>query len=182
MSVTMRLMRFFLWASVLGWGVGLGGKLFDLLVVAGAWSASPPASFALLPYGPRFPMNPGDFFQPLSIIMAVSVIAALISGWRAPRQFRLWLWLPVIMFFIICAITPTVFWPMISELYGSAKGRISHTDAELVQLAHRWIVWDWFRVSLIAIGFVASVRAISLPVTANGSNQAMQRTASRRDD
>jgi hypothetical protein len=127
-------------------------------------------------------MNPGDFFQPLSIIMAVSVVAALICGWKAPRELRLWLWLPVIMFFIIWAITPTVFWPMISELYGSAKGRISHTDAELVQLAHSWIVWDWFRVSLIAIGFVASVRAISLPVTANGSNQAMQRTASRRDD
>jgi len=63
-----RLMRFFLWMSVLGWGLGLGGKLFDLLVVAGAWSASPPASLALLPYGPRYPMNPGDFFQPLSIV------------------------------------------------------------------------------------------------------------------
>ena len=176
-----RLMRFFLWTSVVGWGLGLGGKLFDLLVVAGAWSASPPASLALLPYGPRFPMNPGDFFQPLSIVMAVSVVAALICGWKAPREFRLWLWLPVIMFLIIWALTPTVFWPMIRELYGSSIGRISRTDAELVRLAHRWIVWDWFRVSLIAIGFLASVRAISLPATANGSNQAMQRTASRPD-
>src|SRR4029453_18007654 len=59
MSVRMRVMRFFLWASVLGWGIGLGAKLFDLIVVAGAWSASLPASFALLPYGPRFPINPG---------------------------------------------------------------------------------------------------------------------------
>jgi hypothetical protein len=64
-----------------------------------------------------------------------------------------------------------VFWPMIHELYGSAIGRISRTDAELLRLAHRWIVWDWFRVGLIAIGFLASVRAISLPATANGSNQ-----------
>ena len=166
-----RLMRFFLWASVLGWGIGLGAKVFDLLVVAGAWSASPPVSLTLLPYGPRFPMNPGDFFQPLSIVMAVSVVAALICGWKTPRKLRLWLWLPVIMFLIIWAITPTVFWPMIRELYGSAIGRISRTDAELVQLAHRWIVWDWFRVSLIAIGFLASVRAISLPFTSNGSNQ-----------
>ena len=65
---------------MIGWGVGFGAKLFDLLVVAGAWSASPPASLALLPYGPRFPMNPGDFFQPLSIVMAVSVVAALICA------------------------------------------------------------------------------------------------------
>ena len=107
--------------------------------------------------------------------MALGVLGALISGWRAPGQLRWWLWLGVIMFLIIWAITPTVFWPMIRELYGSARGRISHTDAELVQLARRWIVWDWFRVSLIAIGFVASIRAIGLPVTANGSNQAMQR-------
>jgi hypothetical protein len=111
--------------------------------------------------------------------MALGILGALISGWRAPVQLRLWLWLGVIMFLIIWAITPTVFWPMIRELYGSAKGRISHTDAELVQLAHRWIRWDWFRVSLIAIGFVASIRAISLSATVNGSNQALQPTAGR---
>jgi hypothetical protein len=175
--MTTRTLRFFLWMSVIGWGVGFGAKLFDLLVVAGAWSASPPASLALLPYGPRFPMNPGDFFQPLSIVMAVSVVAALICGWKAPRELRVWLWLPVIVFLVIWALTPTVFWPMIRELYGSSIGRISRTDAELVRLAHRWIVWDWFRVGLIAIGFLASVRAISLPATANGSNHAMQRTA-----
>ena len=81
----MRVMRFFLWASVLGWGIGLGAKLFDLIVVAGAWSAAPPSSFALLPYGPRFPINPGDFFQPLSAVMALGILGALISGWRAPQ-------------------------------------------------------------------------------------------------
>jgi hypothetical protein len=123
-------------------------------------------------------MNPGDFFQPLSIVMAVSVVAALICGWKAPRELRVWLWLPVIVISRhLGPLTPTVFWPMIRELYGSSIGRISHTDAELVRLAHRWIVWDWFRVGLIAIGFLASVRAISPPAMANGSNQAMQRTA-----
>jgi len=126
-------------------------------------------------------MNPGDFFQPLSIVMVVGILGALISGWRTPRQLRLWLWLPVIMFLIIWAITPTVFWPMILELYRSSTGKISHTDAELVQLVHRWIVWDWFRTSLIAIGFLASIRAISLGGTTNRSNQALQPTAGRSD-
>jgi hypothetical protein len=114
-------------------------------------------------------MNSGDFFQPLSAVMALGILGALVSGWRTPLQLRFWLWLGFIMFLIIWAITPTVFWPMIHELYGSAIGRISRTDAELVQPAHRWVVWDWFRVVLIAIGFVASVRALTLPVAANGS-------------
>lgn len=176
-----RLFRLFLWLSVVGWGIGLGGKLFDILIVAGAWGASPPGSLALLPYGPRFPMNPGDFFQPLSIVMAVSVVAALTCGWKEPRRFRLWLWLPVIMFVIIWAITPTVFWPMIRELYRSSIGKISHTDAELVQLVRRWIAWDWFRASLIAVGFVASIRALTLAGTVNRSNQALQPTTGNTD-
>ena len=164
MSARLRVMQVFLWMSALGWGVGLGAKLFDLLVVAGAWSAAPPASFALLPYGPRFPMNPGDFFQPLSAVMVLGILGALISGWRTPVQLRFWLWLGVIMFLIIWAITPTVFWPMIHQLYGTATGKIVASDAESIRLARRWIISDWFRVGLIAVGFIASLRAISFPV------------------
>src|SRR3979409_1230931 len=59
-----QLTRGFLWFSVLGWGIGLGPKLFDLSVVARAWGDAPPTSLTLMPYGRRYPMNPGDFFQP----------------------------------------------------------------------------------------------------------------------
>jgi hypothetical protein len=157
-----RALRFFLWMSVIGWGVGLGAKLFDLVVVAGAWSATPPASFALLPYGKNYPVDPGDFFIPLSAVMVLGIIGALITGWRTPIQLRRWLWLAVIVFLIIWVLTPTVFWPMIHQLYGTATGKIVATDAESIQLARRWLIWDWFRVGLIALGFIAFVRALSL--------------------
>src|ERR1700694_4680922 len=125
MSRRLRAMQFFLWMSAFGWGVGLGAKLFDLLVVAGAWSAAPPASFALLPYGPRFPIDPGDFFQPLSAVMVLGILGALISGWRTPRQLRFWLWLGVITFLVIWAITTTIFWPLRSQLYRAATRGVS---------------------------------------------------------
>src|SRR6266404_8585784 len=96
MSWRLRLMGIFLWMSVLGWGVGLGAKLFDLLVVAGAWSAAPPGSFALLPYGPRFPVNPGDFFQPLSLPLLAGILGALICGWKTPFEYRVWLLIPLV--------------------------------------------------------------------------------------
>ena len=148
--------------SVIGWGTGLGAKLFDLIVVAGAWSAAPPASFALLPYGKNYPVNPGDFFIPLSAVMVLGIIGALITGWRTPIQLRRWLWLALIAFLIIWVLTPTVFWPMIHQLYGTATGKIVATDAESIELARRWLIWDWFRVGLIALGFIAFVRALSL--------------------
>jgi hypothetical protein len=156
----MRLMRVFLWVAVFGWGIGLGAKLFDLVVLAGAWSASPPASFALLPYGKQYPIDPGDFFIPLSALIAIGSVGALVTGRKEPAL-RPWLWLGVILFLIIWVLTPTVFWPMIGQLYNTATGKISATSEEFVQLARRWLMWDWIRVALIAGGFVASVRAMS---------------------
>ena len=85
-----KLTRGFLWFSIIGWAVALGGKLYDLVVVAGAWSASPPASFDLLPYGKRWPVDPGDFFQPLSVIMVIGILGAVIAGWKTPWNYRVW--------------------------------------------------------------------------------------------
>ena len=169
MPLRLRVMRFFLWVSVIGWGIGFGAKLFDLLIVAGAWGASPPSSLALMPYGPPYPMNPGDFFQPLSILMVGGMLGALISGWKTRFEYRFWLWLPVIMFLLIWIFTPTVFWPMIHKLYGAGSGKIVISDADAIHLVRRWFIWDWARVAMIAVGFVSSVRAISLPVPTKSS-------------
>ena len=79
-----QLLRIFLWLSVLGWGVMLGAKLFDLRVLAGAWNAAPPESLSLLPYGPRFPVDPGTFFLPVSPTTLVAALGALIAGWNTP--------------------------------------------------------------------------------------------------
>jgi hypothetical protein len=170
MSGRLRLMRAFLWLSVVGWGIGLGAKIFDLMVLAGAWGAAPPASLALLPYGSRFPMNPGDFFQPLSLLMVGGMLGALICGWKTPFNHRVWLWLPLMAFVVIWIATPTVFWPMIRELYGVAHGSIARSDAEVIRLVRRWIVCDWLRVVMIAVGFISSVRAISLPIVPKSSS------------
>ncbi|MDQ2835333.1 MAG: hypothetical protein M3Y50_16640 [Acidobacteriota bacterium] len=114
------LTRSFLWVSVLSWGVGLGAKLFDLLVLAGAWAATPPASLALYPYGHSWPLNPGTFFQPLSVLILLGSIGALASGWKTPFTYRLWLLIPLGAFLVIWVATPTIFWPIINDLYGIA--------------------------------------------------------------
>lgn len=164
-----RVFRGFLWLAVLGWGIGLGAKLFDLLVVARAWSADPPASFALLPYGPRYPLDPGDFFIPLSAVMATTLVGALVAGRRAPRRPRLWLWVAALAFLLIWIATPTVFWPMVGQLQAAVAGRFAGGDAEAVALARRWMLWDSARTVVIALGYVAVVRAISLPAGDGGA-------------
>ena len=169
-------LRGFLWVSVLSWGIGLGAKLFDLLVVAGAWGAEPPASLALLPYGAKYPVNPGDFFQPLSAMILVGTLGALVSGWKTSFKQQVWLWLPGLMFLIIWILTPTVFWPMLGDLFGVAKGRIVLSAPEAIKLVRHWIYWDWLRLGLIAAGFVSSVQAM-VGVPAKTPNRALQPAA-----
>jgi hypothetical protein len=113
-------------------------------------------------------MDPGDFFQPLSALMLVGMLGALISGWKTRFEYRVWLWLPVIVFLVLWIFTPTVFWPMIRELYGVASGKLIGSDAELIHLVRRWIIGDWMRVAGIAVGFVSSIRAISMPYPREG--------------
>jgi hypothetical protein len=152
------------------WGIALGAKLFDLLILAGAWSANPPTSLALLPYGPRFPVTPGDFFQSLSLPMLVGILGALICGWKTPFEYRVWLWIPLVIFVILWVVTPTVFWPMNHDLYYAASGKIVRSDAELTQIARRWVTYDWWRVAGIALSFISSIRALSLPIVAKSSS------------
>ena len=156
--------RGLLWLAVFGWAIGLGAKIFDLLVLGSAWGASPPASLALMPYGPKYPVDPGTFFQPLSALMLLPSVGALISGWKTPWSYRVWLLMPALAFLVIWIFTPTVFWPMIRELYLGGTGKLARTPAELVAVVHRWFVWDSARIVMIAVGFYASVRALSSSV------------------
>ena len=168
MSWRVRLMRAFLWVSVLAWGIGVGAKLYDLRVVAGAWSAAPPQSLTLLPYGPRFPVDPGKFFIPTSLSTLVGALGALILGWKTPFRYRVWLGLSAALILAVWVFTAVAFWPSNSALYAGASAVASdaRSKAELIRLTHQWVTYDWWRVAMMAAGFVSAVRAISIPVPA----------------
>lgn len=157
-----RTMRLFLLFSVVTLAIALGAKLFDLLVLGNAWGASPPASLVHLPYGKEFPVDPGAFFQPLSALALVGMLGALISGWKCSLRF--WLLLPLAAFAVIWVLTPTVFWPMINELWSVHKARLALTEVEQVALVRRWFLWDSFRIGLIAVCFLSSLRALTGPL------------------
>jgi hypothetical protein len=157
--------RAFLWLAVLAGGPLLGAKLFDLVVLAGAWSAHPPASLALMPYGKAWPVDTGVFFIPLSAAMLVAGFGALVAGWRTPWQFRWLLCLPSIGILLLLILTVVAFWPMNAALYyhGISSPKDNITDAESVAMARRWVTLDWVRVLGAIAAFVAPLRALTLP-------------------
>jgi hypothetical protein len=160
-----RLCRGFLWLAVLVGGPLLGAKLFDLLVLAGAWSAHPPASLAMMPYGRAWPVDTGLFFVPFSALMLLAGFGALVTGWRTPWRYRWLLCLPSVGILALLVLTVVAFWPMNADLHyhgiGSPKDRI--TDAQSIAMARRWVMLDWLRVAGATAAFVAPLRALTLP-------------------
>ncbi|MGD9691196.1 MAG: DUF1772 domain-containing protein [Phycisphaerales bacterium] len=161
----MRLTRLFLWISVIAWGILLGGKLFDLRVLVGAWSASPPGSLSLLPYGPRWPVDTGEYFFPSSVALLVCSFGALVAGWSTPPRYRVWLALPPLMMFATLVFTISWFWPQNASLWAISQGApTAETDPLIVQeMVQRWVAYDWVRVTMGFVGLIATVKAISVP-------------------
>ena len=157
--------RAFLWLAALLGGPLLGAKLFDLLVLAGAWSARPPASLAMMPYGEAWPVDTGVFFIPFSAGMLVAGFGALVAGWRTPWEYRWLLCVPSIGILLLLILTVVAFWPMNAALYyhgiGSPKDAI--TDDQSIAMARRWVALDWVRVAGATAAFVAPLRALTLP-------------------
>jgi hypothetical protein len=117
----------------------------------------------LYPYGKGWPIDPGNFFQPLSAFLLLAIVGALWSGWKTNRSYRLSLELSVGAFALIWLATPTLFWPIINEIYQLAHHRVAIADADGLALVRKWFLYDSIRIVVIAAGFFSAVRTISIP-------------------
>lgn len=160
-----RVTKTFLWLAALVGGPLLGAKLFDLLVLAGAWSANPPHSLAMMPYGKAWPVDTGVFFIPFSAGMLVAGFGALAAGWTTPWRYRWLLCVPSLGILALLVLTVVAFWPMNAALFyhGVGSSRDSITDAQSIAMARLWIQLDWVRVMGATAAFVAALRALTLP-------------------
>lgn len=146
-----------LWFAAMAATIGLGGKLFDMFIIAPAWAANPPESLRLMPYGPSYPLDPGDFFIPVSILIIISYVGSLIAGRRSTGSAMALLTVPVVLVIVGAAATPTLFWPMIRELYGAGAGTVERSSEELSLLVQRWFILDSLRTLLVIGGMVCHI-------------------------
>jgi hypothetical protein len=160
-----RVTRSLLWVSVIAWGVLLGGKLFDHVVLVSAWSARPPESLGLLPYGERYPVDTGDYFFPSSVALLLCSLGLFISGWRTPHGYRLCLFVPPLMLLVILALTIGWFWPANTALWHVAQGApgAMHDPTAIKTMVGQWVAFDRMRIVAGLMAFVLCIKAISVP-------------------
>lgn len=114
-----------------------------------------------MPYGPSYPYDPGDFFLPLSILLLIGAVGSLVCGRKALRNYKILLWVSFLSLVVIWLATPTLFWPMIGDLYYAGTGSRPLEVSAAQSLVNRWLTLDWLRTALIAVGFVSAIQAIS---------------------
>ncbi len=150
---------------MIAWGLLLGGKLFDHVVLAGAWSANPPESLELLPYGPQYPVDTGDYFFPASVALLACSLIVFATGWRTPMSYRVRLFLPPVMLLVMLAFTILWFWPANASMWAIAKGTSDSLQDEsaIKALVRQWLNYDRIRIAAGAIAFVICISAISMP-------------------
>lgn len=163
------LTRFFLWLAVIGGGILLGAKVFDTVVLAGAWNHDIPASLRYLPYGKDFPVDTGVFFIPVSALLLISTFGAAIAGWQTPWSYRRWLVIAAVALLAVLVFTVLVFWPMNQALWDFGRHRERVPDMSVgaaIALGRRWVMLDWGRIAVAAVVWLAALIAFRQPYPA----------------
>lgn len=146
-------------------GVEIGGGLYETLVVMPLWSLSPPDSVVAyhqhnVAY-PQFALNAGGRFwmfnTPLTGLMA---IAALISGLKTRPEHRKWRVAATVLALIVVVFTFAWFVPKIMIL---GQGGAGLSAEQITSLTNWWVRLNWVRVVLYSGGWLAGLRALTIP-------------------
>lgn len=129
-----------LFITVLLFGVVNGGGLYEEMIVAPVWSASPPESFALIQ--PPDGLALINFWIPFHIAANIFLIIALIMNWKAKKR-RTYLLVVLGLYAIIRIVTFAYFAPEITFFQNTpAEGPFS---PELAARAELWTMLSWLR-------------------------------------
>ena len=156
----------FLWLFVIALGIELGGGLYETLVVMPLWSAAAPDSVTAYYQhnvaNPQFTLNAGGRFWIFATpLVGLTAIAALFSGLRTRPEHRKWRVAGAVLALIVVISTFAWFVPNIIKLMGKDVTQMS--AGEIASLTDWWVRLNWVRAVIYAAGWLAALRALSIP-------------------
>ena len=163
--------QIFLWLFVIALGIELGAGLYETLVVMPLWAAAPPDS--VIAYyqhnaaNPQFALNAGGRFWMLATpLVGLLAIATLLSGLRTPFEHRKWRIIGTVLALIVVVFTFIWFVPNIIRLTGESVMQMN--PDEVSSLTNWWVRLNWVRAVLYSAGWLAALRALSIPPKTEG--------------
>jgi len=132
-----------------------GGGLYEHIVLTPIWSASPPASFAIIQRGTGVPLQ--RFWIPVHAAITIFLLLALFLTWNDVTVRRLLL-IGLVSYVIMRAWSGLLF---IREMLAFQQiPPDSAPSAELSTRVARWTYWTWFREPLDVISLLCFLLAL----------------------
>jgi hypothetical protein len=133
----------------------IGGGLYESIVLAPIWSASPPSSFAIIQPDTGVPLQ--RFWIPVHAAITLFIVLALVMTWAGVPVRRLLL--AALASYIVMRTWSGLYF--IPEMLAFQKVPLdSPPSAELAARVSRWTFWTWFREPLDIVSFLCSLLAL----------------------
>ena len=162
MTLRKKLFTFFLWWSVIGFSLWVGGTLYNMTVIVPIWSESPPESVRDFFGDTSFSKYINNFFgPPWMAIRNLPIIIALILGWNS-KLHRRYLLITTIIFITAVVFTLTYIYSINDILIFKAGG--DKTAEEINSMVDKWIFADRLRFVVMLIGYFFLLKAFRLPI------------------
>jgi hypothetical protein len=158
-----RWFRFFLWLSVVGFALWVGGTLFHMVVIVPLWSANPPESVVDFFQGTNFTRTVLNFFgPPWMLARNLPLLAALVLGWQF-RTHRKYLLISVCCMLFAVIFTLVYVYRINAILMTPAANSVS---ADVIKvLVRKWIFADRLRFGVGFAGFLSLLKAFGTPLS-----------------
>jgi uncharacterized membrane protein len=169
MPLRLRFAQIALWCFVIFFSIEIGARLYETRVIVPRWSASSPESVwewadlratnAQVAIEPR--MRFWNYSTPATALSALLVIAFSFATEGAHRK---WSVIGAILALVVVAATLGYFIPNIILLLGPDSHNLD--GAKVKALTNQWVMWNYVRVAIGVVAWLATLRAFSLPIEA----------------
>lgn len=149
-----------LWLFVFSSSIQMGGSVYEMLVVNPLWFGSPPESVTNWNPVPQFAIEPGRFWAAAVPLYMLTTLAILITAWFMPPPRRKWALIAGVCTLAVIVSTAVFFVPILRDTIMSRGAGFS--AEEITAKVNLWVNWNWLRMAVVFVGWLAGVRALSL--------------------
>lgn len=132
--------------------------MYEMVVILPLWSSALPESVFEWNSRPQFLINPTRFYLPVALACVLSSLGALIAAWKIGRNWHRHL-ISAASAIATLGFTLAFFFSKNEVLFRNRHGGLG--GEEIKAIADAWIAGNWVRVVIMAIGFLASLSALS---------------------
>ncbi len=158
-----------LWLFVFSSSIQMGRSVYEMLVVNPLWFGSPPESVTNWNPVPEFAIEPGRFWAVAVPLYMLTTLAILITAWFMPSPRRKWALIAGVCTLAVIVSTALFFVPILRETIISRGAGFS--AEEITTKVNLWVNWNWLRMAVVFVGWLAGMRALNLNSQSNVSSK-----------